>query len=44
MVTYIVNGKIVNEFEDPSLEKGKILVQSEGAEIYYRKIELAEYR
>ncbi len=43
-VTYIVNGIIVNEFEDPSEEKGKILVQSEGAEIYYRKIELAEFK
>jgi hypothetical protein len=41
-VTYIVNGKVVNEFEDPSQHEGKILVQSEGAEIYYRKIELTE--
>lgn len=41
-VTYIVNGKVVNEFEDPSEHEGKILVQSEGAEIYYRKIELTE--
>jgi hypothetical protein len=41
-VTYIVNGKVVNEFEDPSEQKGKILIQSEGAEIYYRKIELTE--
>ena len=41
-VTYIVNGKVVNEFEDPSEREGKILIQSEGAEIYYRKIELTE--
>jgi Domain of Unknown Function (DUF1080) len=41
-ITYIVNGKIVNEGEDPNVSKGKILIQSEGAEIYYRKIELAE--
>ena len=41
-VTYIVNGKIVNAFEDPSEQEGKILIQSEGAEIYYRKIELTE--
>lgn len=41
-VTYIVNGKVVNEFEDPSEHEGKILVQSEGAEIYYRKIEITE--
>ena len=44
MVRYIVNGKIVNDFEDPSEKQGKILVQSEGAEIYYRKIEIAEYK
>lgn len=43
-VTYIVNGKTVNEFEDPSEQKGKILVQSEGAEIYYRKIEITEFK
>lgn len=43
-VTYIVNGKVVNEFEDPSEQKGKILIQSEGAEIYYRKIEIAEFK
>ena len=41
-ITYIVNDKIVNEGEDPSVSEGKILIQSEGAEIYYRKIELAE--
>lgn len=43
-LTYIVNGKVVNEFEDPSEQKGKILIQSEGAEIYYRKIEIAEFK
>jgi 3-keto-disaccharide hydrolase len=41
-ITYIVNGKIVNEGEDPTVNHGKILVQSEGAEIYYRKIEIEE--
>jgi Domain of Unknown Function (DUF1080) len=41
-ITYIVNGIVVNEGEDPSLTKGKILIQSEGAEIYYRKIEIGE--
>ena len=41
-LTYIVNGKIVNEVEAPSVTAGKILIQSEGAEIYYRKIEIAE--
>lgn len=43
-LTYIVNGKVVNAFEDPSEQKGKILIQSEGAEIYYRKIEIAEFK
>jgi Domain of Unknown Function (DUF1080) len=41
-ITYIVNGKIVNEGEDSNVSQGKILIQSEGAEIYYRNIELAE--
>ena len=41
-ITYIVNGKIVNEGEEPSESEGKILIQSEGAEIYYRKIEIKE--
>jgi hypothetical protein len=41
-ITYIVNGVVVNEGEDPSVSEGKIIVQSEGAEIYYRKIEIAE--
>ncbi len=39
-ITHIVNGVIVNECTDPSLNKGKIIIQSEGAEIYYRKIEI----
>ena len=43
-ITYIVNGTVVNEGEDPSLTKGKILVQSEGAEIFYRKIEIEELK
>lgn len=40
--THIVNGIIVNEGEDASLRSGRILIQSEGAEIYYRKIEIKE--
>ncbi len=43
-ITYIVNGIIVNNAEDPSLNTGKILIQSEGAEIYYRKIEIEELK
>jgi len=40
--THIVNGVVVNEGEDASLRSGRILIQSEGAEIYYRKIEIRE--
>lgn len=41
-ITYKVNGVVVNEASSPSLNEGKIIIQSEGAEIYYRKIEIAE--
>ena len=41
-LTYIVNGVVVNEATSPSLNEGKIIIQSEGAEIYYRKIEITE--
>lgn len=40
--THIMNGVVVNEGTDASLHTGRILVQSEGAEIFYRKIELEE--
>lgn len=40
--THIVNGVIVNEAENVSLRSGRILIQSEGAEIFYRKIEIKE--
>jgi len=40
--THIVNGVIVNEAVDASLRSGRILIQSEGAEIYYRKIDIKE--
>ena len=39
-VTNIVNGKVVNEGFRSSLTEGRILIQSEGAEIYFRRIEL----
>jgi hypothetical protein len=39
-ITNIVNGKIVNEGYRSSLAEGKILIQSEGAEIYFRRIDL----
>ena len=40
-ITHIVNGVVVNECEGASLNEGKIIIQSEGAEIYFRKIEIA---
>lgn len=43
-LTYIVNGVVVNEATSPSISKGRILIQSEGAEIYYRKIEIVEIK
>ncbi len=39
---HIMNGVVVNEGAEASLRSGKILIQSEGAEIYYRKIEINE--
>ncbi len=39
-VTNIVNGTVVNRGTGSSLHQGKILIQSEGAEIFFRRIEL----
>ncbi len=39
-VKYYVNGKLVNEGEGASPRRGRILFQSEGAELFFRKIEL----
>jgi hypothetical protein len=39
-ITYLVNGKSVNRVTQSSLTHGKILIQSEGAEIYFRRIDL----
>jgi hypothetical protein len=39
-ITNIVNGKVVNEASRSSLTEGKILIQSEGAEIFFRRIDL----
>jgi hypothetical protein len=38
--THIVNGVTVAEATNVSLRSGRILIQSEGAETYYRKIEI----
>ena len=40
--THIMNGVVVNEGTDASLRSGRILIQSEGAEIYFRKVEITE--
>ena len=39
-VTYFLNGTKVNEARDASLTEGRILLQSEGAETYFRRVEL----
>jgi hypothetical protein len=39
-LTYLVNGKVVNEASRSSLTEGKIIIQSEGAEIFFRRIDL----
>ena len=38
--SHLVNGGLVNEATEASVSKGKILLQSEGAEVFYRKVEL----
>jgi hypothetical protein len=37
---YYVNGQLVFEATNSSLTEGRIMIQSEGAEIYFRKIDL----
>ena len=39
-LTNLVNGKVVNEGSAASLASGRIIIQSEGAEIYFRRIDL----
>ncbi len=39
-ITNILNGKVVNVGTEASHTKGKILFQSEGAEVFFRRIEL----
>lgn len=39
-LTYILNGKLVNEGTQASHTKGKLLFQSEGAELFFRRIEM----
>jgi len=37
---YVVNGKVANEATKSNLTRGKILFQSEGAEVFFRNMEL----
>ena len=39
-ITNIVNGVVVNEGTKASVTKGRILLQCEGAEVYFRNVEL----
>ena len=39
-ITNILNGKVVNAGTQSSLTRGKILFQSEGAEVFFRRIDL----
>jgi hypothetical protein len=43
-ITNIVNGVVVNEGTGASVTRGRILLQSEGAEVFYRKVEIAPLR
>ncbi len=39
-LVYFLNGVKVNEASDASLREGQLLFQSEGAELYFRRLEL----
>jgi len=39
-IKYMVNGKVANDGKGSNLTRGKILFQSEGAEVFFRNIEL----
>lgn len=39
---HIVNRQVVNKDNAPDIKEGRILIQSEGAEIFYRKIALVK--
>jgi len=43
-IRYYVNGVLANEGRNASLTRGRILFQSEGAEVYFRKIVLRPLR
>jgi len=39
-VKLVINGQVVNEGAESEMTKGKILLQSEGAEVHFRNVEL----
>ena len=39
-IKLVINGQLVNEGTGAELKRGKILLQSEGAEIFFRNVEL----
>jgi hypothetical protein len=41
-ITHKINGEVVNIGERPSLTRGRILLQSEGAEIFYRNVKFEQ--
>lgn len=43
-LTYYVNGNLVNQASAGTLTEGRLLFQSEGAEVYFRRIELQPLR
>ena len=43
-ITYILNGTLVNAADGAKWSSGKILLQSEGAEIFFRKFEVRPLR
>jgi hypothetical protein len=43
-LTYYVNGQLVNAATNSSFTSGKIMIQSEGAEIYFRRFEIQPVR
>jgi len=42
-ITHLLNGEIVNQGTNPTISEGKILIQSEGAEIYYKNVTIETY-
>lgn len=42
-ITHRLNGVVVNEGSEPSIKEGHIILQSEGAELYYRNVKIKEY-